>query len=121
MIHHLAVAGEWAEVVASGHPYDRSTIGASLTEVGFVHCALRSQVAGVVDRYYAGRDDIVVLTVDPDRLESELRMENTSGGTELFPHVYGPLTLAAVVAVTPLAEFLATTDAGPGAAVEPVP
>lgn len=106
-IFHLAVAEEWADLVASGGSYDRSTIDQSLADVGYVHCAFAEQVPGVVERYYAGRTDVVVLTVDPSRLESELRLENTSGGTELFPHIYGPLAVGAVIAVTPLAEFLA--------------
>jgi uncharacterized protein (DUF952 family) len=122
VIFHLALADEWQDVVSSGRPYGRSTIDQTLEEVGFVHCARAEQVKGVVERYYAGRTGVVVLTVDPARLESELRMENASGGTEFFPHVYGPLTPAAVVAVTPLGEFLvATTGAGPGGAAEPLP
>lgn len=116
VVFHLAVAEEWQDVVSSGRPYERSTIDQTLDEVGFVHCALAEQVPGVVERYYAGRTDVVVLTVDPARLESELRMENTSGGTELFPHVYGPLTPAAVVAVTPLGEFLTAVGTRPGGA-----
>ena len=93
-------------MVASGRLYERSTIDQALDEVGFVHCAFTHQVEGVVTRYYADRTDVVVLTIDASRLRSELRIENTSGGTELFPHVYGPLDPDAVVAVTPLAEFL---------------
>ena len=105
-IHHLAIDAEWAEVAASGQPYERSTIDSTLDEVGYVHCAFAHQVAGVVARYYADRADVVVLTIDPDRLDAELRIENTSGGTELFPHLYGPLDPAAVVTATPLQEFL---------------
>ncbi len=104
-IYHLTLADEWADVVASGHRYDRSTIDQTLDEVGFVHCALAHQVGGVVERYYADRDDIVVLTVDPGRLGTEVRFENTTGGTELFPHLYGAIELEAVLAVTPIAEF----------------
>jgi uncharacterized protein (DUF952 family) len=47
-----------------------------------------------------------VLTIDPAAAGVELRVENTRGGTEGFPHLYGPLDPRAVVAVTPLAEFL---------------
>lgn len=105
-IFHLALADEWSRVVESGRSYEQSTIDRSLAEVGYVHCAFAEQVAGVVERYYVGRTDVVVLTIAPSRLGSELRVENTSGGNELFPHVYGPLDQDAVVAVTPLAGFL---------------
>ena len=45
---------------------------------------------------------VVLLIVDPDLLDVPVVAENTSGGTELFPHVYGPLPVAAVVRVTPI-------------------
>lgn len=112
-VHHLALADEWAQAASGEAPYRWSTIESTLGEVGFVHCALVHQVVGVVDRYYRGReDDVVVLTVDPSRSTSPLVMENTSGGTELFPHLYGPIEPAAVVDVVPLRTFLE----GPGAA-----
>ncbi len=106
MIHHLAIGEEWADVAASGRWYERSTIDSSLDEVGYIHCAFAHQVEGVVARYYPDRADVVVLTIDPSGLEAEVRIENTSGGSEVFPHLYGPLDPAAVVAVTPLQEFL---------------
>jgi glutathione S-transferase len=107
LVHHVALADEWDRVVAGEIAYRWSTIEAPLDDVGFVHCAFAHQVAGVIERYYEGRvDEIVVLTVDPERSASELRVENTSGGTELFPHLYGPITLEVVVAVEPLARFL---------------
>jgi uncharacterized protein (DUF952 family) len=43
---------------------------------------------------------MVVLVIDPDRLTSELRWEPGADlATELFPHVYGPINLDAVVQV----------------------
>ncbi len=106
LVYHLADAGEWEAVVASGEPWRRSTIDQTLDEVGFVHCALAHQVAGVVERYHPARAGVVVVTIETARLGAPLVLENTSGGTELFPHLYGPLDPDAVVAVTPLATFL---------------
>jgi uncharacterized protein (DUF952 family) len=115
LVHHVALSAEWERVVAGQAPYTWSTIDASLDDVGFVHCALAHQVRGVVERYYQGRvDEMVVLTLDPALSPSELRLENTSGGTELFPHLYGPITPDAVVAVEPLAGFLARDPGAPG-------
>jgi uncharacterized protein (DUF952 family) len=108
VVHHLAFAEEWAAVRASARPYVWSTVEHRFEEVGFVHCALPHQVAGVVERHYDGRTDgLVVLTIDPARAGAELVMENTSGGEELFPHLYGRLTPEAVVAEEPLDAFLA--------------
>ena len=96
VIKHLAVAAEWEEAVAGGGPYRRSTLGRSLDEVGFIHCSFDEQVAATASLIYAGRDDVVVLTIDEARLGCEVRVEDG------FPHIYGPLRLEAVVEVSRL-------------------
>jgi uncharacterized protein (DUF952 family) len=88
---HLAERAEWAEARATGS-YERSTRGLSLAEVGFVHCSYRSQLAGVAAAFYADAPDLVLLRIDPALVPAEIRVE---GG---FPHVYGPIPLAAVTA-----------------------
>ncbi len=103
-VFHLAVAAEWERALDAGE-YRRSTVDTSLEDEGFIHAAFAHQAQGVADRYYRGRDDIVLLTIDPDRLREsdvELRVEDTSGRGEGFPHLYGPLPVDAVVAVTPV-------------------
>ena len=95
-IYHLALRREWDEAVARGGPYDRSTIGRSLADEGFIHCSFEDQVASVARRFYDG-EDVVLLTVDPTRVDADIVVENLDGGDERFPHVYGPLPLAAVV------------------------
>ena len=102
-IYHLALAPEWEAARSAGAPYRRSTIGLSLEEQGFVHCSFPEQVQATADRFYAGRDDVVLLTLDPDRLTSPLVVESSAGpGSEEFPHVYGPIDLDAVVDVVPV-------------------
>jgi uncharacterized protein (DUF952 family) len=102
VLFHLALAGDWTPTRASGGPYRRSTIGRSLEEEGFVHCSFAGQVAGVADRFYRGRDDVVLLEIDPARLGAEVRVEDLVGAGERFPHVYGPVPVAAVVRATPV-------------------
>jgi glutathione S-transferase len=101
-IHHLALADEWAAALSAGDPYRRSTIGRSLDDEGFIHCSFAHQVAATAERYYAGRSDVVVLEIDIGRVERILRVEDLAGTGEAFPHLYGPLPLEAVVAVTEL-------------------
>ncbi|WP_436793633.1 DUF952 domain-containing protein [Actinospongicola halichondriae] len=98
-ILHLALRSEWDAAVASGEAYDRSTIGVSLAEEGFIHCSFPDQVVATAERYYAGRDDVVVLVVDPGRVDAEVRVEDLSGTGVEFPHVYGPIPVDAVVDV----------------------
>jgi uncharacterized protein (DUF952 family) len=98
-IYHVAVAEEWHAALALGDDYCRSTCGKSLDEQGYVHCSFRSQVETIANPIYAGRTDVVLLTIDTSRLNVEVRVENLDGGTNLFPHIYGPLPPDAVVRV----------------------
>jgi glutathione S-transferase len=79
-----------------------STKGRSLAEVGFVHCGFEEQVARVANTLFRGVPRLVVLRIAIDRLNAEVRCESLQSGTEVFPHIYGPLNLDAVVAVMPL-------------------
>lgn len=66
---------------------------------GFVHLSTPDQVAATLDRYYAGVPDLLVLDIDTDRLpEDALRWEEGEPG-EMFPHLYAPLPVAAVIGV----------------------
>ena len=99
-IHHLAQRDAWEAAKVAGE-YRVSTIGMSLDEVGFIHASRPHQVAPVAQRFYVGIDDLVLLTIDPDLLEVELRYEPGTGTDELFPHLYGPLPVHAVIQVVP--------------------
>lgn len=101
-IHHLAQRDAWEAAVAAGE-YRVSTIGMSLDDVGFIHASRPHQVAPVARRFYVGVDDLVLLTIDPALLDVEVRYEPGTGTDELFPHLYGPLNIAAVIEVTPYA------------------
>lgn len=97
VVFHLAVADEWEEARSRGGPYRRSTLGVSLEERGFIHCSFPRQLQTVADAVFAGRDDVVLLAIDRRRLSAEVRVEATDAGGERFPHIYGPLDLAAVI------------------------
>lgn len=71
---------------------------ASLDTEGFIHCCYSQQLPGVLQRWFPERDGLVLLSIDTAQLDAELVMENTMGGDELFPHVYGELPLHAIVA-----------------------
>ncbi len=104
MILHLCTREELAAARAEG-----ARRPPSLDEVGFVHCSDPGTVHLPASRLYAGRDDVVVLVVDPARLAAHgvpVRWEPGVGpqGTEdsrgpWFPHAYGALPMDAVVAV----------------------
>jgi uncharacterized protein (DUF952 family) len=102
-LFHVAEVEHWREAQASGR-YERSTRGASLAEVGFVHLSTADQWPGVLRRFYADHDGgLVLLTIDPTRLSAPVRWEPAHPGSdELFPHLYGRLDTGAVVDVAAL-------------------
>lgn len=51
---------------------------------------------------FSGRDDLVLLAIDPTKVPAEVVFENCEGHFEPFPHIYGPLPVEAVVSVLPL-------------------
>jgi glutathione S-transferase len=97
-IYHLALASAWDE---SADEYRGSTIDQSLAEVGFVHGSTAGQVKRIADLFYRDRDDVVLLRIDPRRLNVPVRFEADETG-ERFPHIYGPVPKDAVVSATRL-------------------
>lgn len=96
-IYHAALPDDWDAARASGR-YTTSTRGVTLDDEGFIHCSYRHQVQGVVDRFYADAPELVLLRIDPDLLAADVVAEPPADGIdELFPHVYGPVDVAAVV------------------------
>lgn len=99
---HIVTVNDWqqAQQVGVYRP-------PSLAAEGFIHCSLPGQIAATANRYYAGRRDLLLLVINADQVSMLVRYENTMGGTELFPHIYGSLALDAVVVATP---FLPDAD-----------
>jgi uncharacterized protein (DUF952 family) len=98
MLVHICAAAEWHAAEALGeHRPD------SLEAVGFIHLSAPEQVHLPANRLYPGRTDLVLLHVDPDRLTAPVRWEPgvpSDPASMLFPHLYGPLPVAAVTSVT---------------------
>jgi uncharacterized protein (DUF952 family) len=100
LIYHIALAADWEQARAAGE-YTVSTRGLSLEQVGYIHASQGHQVAGVANAFYQGATDLVVLTIDTDRVRAEIRVEQLAGMDEAFPHIYGPLNTDAVTEVRP--------------------
>lgn len=71
----------------------------SLEGSGFIHFSTPGQVLEVANRLFRGQGQLVLLCVEPTRLRAEVRYENLEGGTQMYPHVYGPVNLDAVTDV----------------------
>lgn len=84
--------------------YRMSTRGRALAQEGYVHCSTRARLPPVAAGLYGSDespDELVVLVVDPARLDVPVKYEAPEPGAEEFPHVYGPIPVDAVVRVEP--------------------
>jgi uncharacterized protein (DUF952 family)/ribosomal protein S18 acetylase RimI-like enzyme len=93
---HLITPAEWRAALAVGaiHP----------TVAEFVHMSTTEQVALPANRLHAGERDIYVLAIDPDRVGVPIKWEPgvpSDHASLRFPHAYGPIPAAAVLAVLP--------------------
>ncbi len=68
---------------------------------GYIHLSCGSQLAATWEKHFNGVNGLVLAAVDLSRLGDAVRWEPSRGG-QLFPHIYGVLTMDAVVAVVPL-------------------
>jgi uncharacterized protein (DUF952 family) len=99
LLVHLCSTGEWEQARSGGE-----LCPDSLGEVGFVHLSAQNQVHLPANRLFAGRVDLVLLYLDPDRLGAPVRWEPgvpSDPVAMLFPHLYGALRVDAVVDVRP--------------------
>ncbi len=95
---HLCPAGDWVSARTPGELRPES-----LTSAGFVHLSTPDQVHLPANRLYRGRDDLMLLYIDPARLDAPIRWEPgvaTDPESMLFPHLYGALPVDAVISVT---------------------
>ena len=94
MIYHIVSKSDWQKS-ADADTYR----GDTLATEGFIHCSDIDQVIDVANFRFKGRTDLLILTVDPERLSAPLKYEEGGDGC-LFPHIYGPMEKSAVLAVT---------------------
>jgi uncharacterized protein (DUF952 family) len=95
---HLCPTDDWS--VAQGRGELRPE---SLSSVGFIHLSTPEQVHLPANRLYHGREDLVLLHIDPTLLDSAIRWElgvATDPESMVFPHLYGALPVEAVINVT---------------------
>lgn len=94
LVYKICPRWLWREAQVEGRftgaPVDRAD--------GFIHFSTAAQVAETAARHFAGAQDLVLVAVEAEALGEALRYEPSRGG-DLFPHLYGDLSLGAVRAV----------------------
>ena len=93
---HLIGAAQWRVALDAG-----AVVDASLVTDGFLHLSGPGQVALPAERFFPAREDLLLLVVDRARLRDEVRWEPAPPESMRFPHLFGPLPVAAVTSVLP--------------------
>ncbi|MFE8584323.1 DUF952 domain-containing protein [Sphingomonas sp. NCPPB 2930] len=68
---------------------------------GYIHLSTAAQLTETVDKHFAGQDDLHIAAVDLAAMGGAVKWEESRGG-QLFPHLYAPLPLTAVLAYGPM-------------------
>jgi len=94
LITHITNRAAWEQAKESG-VYKAS----SLETEGFIHCSTIKQVLGVANNLYKGQKDLVLLIIDEDKVDSDIKYEDLHKSGQAYPHIYGHLNTDAVVNV----------------------
>ncbi len=92
LIYHVTTQAEWEKAQEDGFYKARS-----LAIEGFIHCSTAHQIEGVLERYFAGKTNLVKLNINPNKLTSKLVYELSPSINQEFPHVFGVINLDAII------------------------
>ena len=92
-IYHICIKKSWQEQSTS-----MDYVHDSLESEKFIHCSNEDQIEGVLNRYFTGINNLVILTIESNKVISPIKYEIAPIG-EYFPHIYGPLNKDAIIEV----------------------
>lgn len=67
---------------------------------GYIHMSTAEQLAETLAKHFAGQDNLTIAEIDLPSVGTNLKWEVSRGGA-LFPHLYAPLPMSAVIAHRP--------------------
>lgn len=92
--YKILTAAQWAQFQAEGLFHGAPV---DLTD-GYIHLSAADQLQGTLDKHFVGQNGLVIAEVNLAALGETVKWEVSRGGA-LFPHIYGPLPMAAVLGV----------------------
>ena len=91
MIYRIADEADWARAQQTGE-----FASADLQLEGFIHCSEQHQILQTAQKYYSGKQGLVLLEIDEEQITTSLKREDSVGRGDAFPHVYAAIPLAAI-------------------------
>lgn len=93
MLYHVVSQSDWQSQLHLDH-----FTPPGILKEGFIHCCTETQMAGVLQRYFSGQSNLLVISIDEYKLRAAVKYEPGTGN-ELFPHVYGSINKDVVLKV----------------------
>jgi len=93
VILHIVKREQWEKAKLEG-----VYRGDTLDSQGFIHCSTSEQIVKVANALFRAQKGLVLLYIAASKVQSEIRYES-AGSEELYPHIYGPLNIDAVIKV----------------------
>ena len=90
-LHHVLTEAAWAVARRDG-----VHAPPELAKHGFLHCCTPAQLDFVLRRHFAGVSGLLVLSFEADDVAAPVRWVKSEPDQEPFPHLFGPLPVAAV-------------------------
>lgn len=98
IIYHIATRDDWRQYANNGLGYAGSD---NDLKSGFIHLSTAQQVTKRISSRRFGAKDLLLLTVDAQKLGDLLRWERSSDG-DLYPHLYGRLPSDTIIKIESL-------------------
>ena len=93
VILHIAKREYWEKAKLEG-----VYRGDTLDSYGFIHCSTSTQIVKVANDLFGAQKGLVLLYIVTSKVQSKIKYE-FAGSEELYPHIYGPLNIDAVMKV----------------------
>lgn len=92
---HICSVAEWEEAQRIGH-----IDNPSLHSEGFIHCSYAYQVLIPANDRFRHRQDLLLLTLDVDKIDVELVVEDSYNSGMEFPHFYDLIPAHGITEIT---------------------
>lgn len=96
IILHCLTQQEW-ETVKKDKYYGKELLDSS----NFIHCATIQDFWRVAPYFKEIKEPLLLLCIDTDKVEAEIKWEDDGNYGREYPHIYGELNLDAIVDVLP--------------------
>lgn len=94
IIFHITTRHEWVAALSQG-VYKPLMFDVE----DFIHCSTAEQVADTANKFFKDEPDLILLCINTARVKGNIVYENLVGGEKLYPHIYAPLNMDAVIKV----------------------